>query len=286
MTKDMDMNETGHEQAGSLSTVPGDVHADGPAGPGSLVVDRGRKGSERTVDVLMMLEDSSSGLEASSMCAQGGSSRTKFTIDGATGISDQVGLARKRKSPNDMAEPAEAREGVKKMKLAEDHATQIATSVTTDSLGPDKSLVSPEVWHHIFTFLPPKSLGNLLIVNKLFNVYLDPASSVRREVPPSVIRGILRPLKPNAIWQASRRLFWPQMPAPIRSKTELDMWRLACSPRCQYCGSLHVGGQSGPPDPKHPDPGREGVAAIWAFGSRMCGPCLIQNSVKVRVVES
>ncbi|KXX79748.1 hypothetical protein MMYC01_202810 [Madurella mycetomatis] len=166
----MDMNKTGHEQASSLSAVPGDVHANGPAGSVSLVADRGHEGFERTAEVLMRLEDSSSGLDESPMRAQDGNSGTKLTIDGATGISDQAGLARKRKSPGDMAEsdvaePAEPREGTKKMKLAEDHANQNATSVTTDSLGPDK-------------------------------------------------------------------------------------------------------------------PRAGGVAAIWAFGSRMCGPCLIQNSVK------
>ncbi|EGS17930.1 uncharacterized protein CTHT_0059430 [Thermochaetoides thermophila DSM 1495] len=72
-----------------------------------------------------------------------------------------------------------------------------------------------------------------------------------------------RVLKPNAIWQASRRLFWPQMPTPLRSKTELEMWRLAWAP-----GS------------RSPGPGRDGVAAIWAFGARFCGSCLLENTLE------
>ncbi|GAB1311161.1 F-box domain-containing protein [Madurella fahalii] len=280
----MGTNDAGPGQTDPLSTLSGDVHARDPAGSVGLVADRSHG---EPVDLLMRLEDSRSGLEGSPMVSQDSGSTAKLTVDESIEISDRTGLATKRKSPDDraesdLAEPAEPRGGAKKkMKLGKDHAIQNTTSsVTTGSLRPDKSLLSPEVWHHIFTFLPPQSLGNLLAVNKLFNIYLDPASSVRKEVPPSVIRGVLSPLKPNAIWQASRRFFWPQMPAPIRLKTELEMWRLACSHRCQHCGRLHAGGQSAPPDPKHPGPGQEGVAAVWAFGSRMCGPCLIQNSVK------
>ncbi|KAL2018954.1 hypothetical protein VTK56DRAFT_10248 [Thermocarpiscus australiensis] len=195
-------------------------------------------------------------------------------------------LARKRKSPqNDtessLSEATSPRGGGKRAKLAEGRSKQSAQLPATDfSMSADKSLLSPEVWHHIFTFCPPKSLGNLLAVNKLFNLYLDPASSVHREVPLSVNRGVLSPLRPNAIWQASRRLFWPQMPGPLRSKTELDMWRLACSRRCQECGKLDIRKQASPLDPQHPGPGPEGVVAVWAFGRRMCAPCLLKQSVK------
>lgn len=148
----------------------------------------------------------------------------------------------------------------------------------------DRALLPPQIWHHIFTFCPPRSLGVLLVVNKLFNLYLDPASAVSREAPVTdpFKSGALVSLKPNAIWQASRRLFWPNMPAPLQSKTELDMWRLACSNRCQSCGKPDGRDSSFPFDVRHPGPGADGVAALWAFGIRMCASCLVENSTKVR----
>ena len=151
----------------------------------------------------------------------------------------------------------------------------------------DRALLPPQIWHHIFTFCPPRSLGVLLSVNKLFNLYLDPASPVSREAPAAdpFKSGALVPLKPNAIWQASRRLFWPIMPAPLQSRTELDMWRLACSNRCQICGKLDGRDSSSPFDVRNPGPGPDGVAALWAFGARMCASCLVENSTKVRPVK-
>ncbi|KAK3394846.1 hypothetical protein B0H63DRAFT_59927 [Podospora didyma] len=196
---------------------------------------------------------------------------------------DRLAVSRKRKSPedserNDASWPGN--EGSKKVKLSEDHATQLSSSSGTGaSQGQDNSLLPAEIWHHIFTFCPPKSLGNLLCVNKLFNNYLDP-SSVRREFPVSEATTTLSTLKPNAIWQASRRLFWPYMPAPLRFKTELEMWRLACSRSCEACKKLSSREEASPADPLHPGPGVDGVALIWPFGSRLCGSCLLQQSVK------
>lgn len=187
--------------------------------------------------------------------------------DGHTATIQLATPAQKRKPLDD-----ESDQSVKRVKLAQ-------APPTSSSLSLDKSLLPAEIWHHIFTFCPPKSLGKLLVVNKLFNRYLDPASSVNREV--RVSHGLM-PLTPNTIWRASRRLFWPQMPAPFQSKTELDMWRLLCSARCQDCGKLDVRGQDGSSDPRHPGPGPEGVAVIWAFAARMCATCLLKNTIKVR----
>ncbi|KAK0618603.1 hypothetical protein B0T17DRAFT_345570 [Bombardia bombarda] len=205
---------------------------------------------------------------------------------GAATEQDLPAPSRKRKSPGHSLEPhpidaSWPGEGPKKVKLAGGQEHQPAPSWVTDSsLGRDKSLLSAELWHHIFTFCPPKLLGNLLRVNKLFNLYLDPSSSVRKEFPISVTGGALALLKPNAIWQASRRLFWPYMPAPLRSKTELAMWQLACSRRCQNCDKIGALDLSGPPSSWRSGPGSEWVAIIWPFASRMCGSCLLQKSVK------
>ncbi|KAK4161959.1 hypothetical protein QBC43DRAFT_216506 [Cladorrhinum sp. PSN259] len=161
---------------------------------------------------------------------------------------------------------------------APENAKDVSNGVTKDL-----SLLAPQIWHHIFTFCPPKSLGNLLTISKLFNYYLDPASTVSPEVPsttPSKSDALTAPLKPNDIWRASRRLFWPNMPTPLKSKTELDMWWLACSNKCQFCDKSDNRDRSLAFDARHPGPGSEGVAALWAFSARMCAPCLLDKSIK------
>ncbi|KAK3337363.1 hypothetical protein B0T19DRAFT_379634 [Cercophora scortea] len=194
--------------------------------------------------------------------------------------------SKKRKSPNHTSDPDRADaplsgERSKRLKLAETRAEHPAQLLAKpSSLGGDKSLLPAEIWHHIFTFCPPRSLGNLLSVNKLFNLYLDPSSSVRKESPVSQARSALALLSPNLIWRTSRRLFWPQMPGPLRSNTELAMWQLACSRRCQYCSRRDAKNQPCSSDPWRPGPGADGVVSIWPFASRSCASCIVQNSVK------
>jgi hypothetical protein len=143
----------------------------------------------------------------------------------------------------------------------------------------DKSLLPAEIWHNIFTFIPPRSLGLLLRVNNCFNAYLDPSSS--NSSPDPLSRSAAKLLKADAIWRASRVLFRPGMPAPLRGKSELDMWKLACSSSCQFCGKKQQPNAPPPIDQWHPGPGENGIAPIWCFGVRTCGPCLQQRSSKV-----
>ena len=143
----------------------------------------------------------------------------------------------------------------------------------------DKSLLPAEIWHHIFTFIPPRYLGLLLRVNKCFNAYLDASSSAPTIAPLS--RSASKLLKPDAIWRASRVLFRPGMPAPLTGKSELDMWRLACSFSCQFCGKKQLPNLPPPLDQWHPGPGENGNVPIWSFGVRTCGPCLQERSSKV-----
>lgn len=212
----------------------------------------------------------------------------------ATAQGDVPDIGRKRKSPGDSpgldhleATSFQHGHGIsKKVKMAQNTADRaVRLQVPTgESAISDKSLLPPELWHHVFTFCPPKSLGRLLAVNKTFHRFLDPASRLRKAPQPSATPGALLLLEPNAIWQASRRLFWPQMPAPLRSKTELEMWRLACSPRCDVCGRLPGHDHRPSVDSRHPGPGPDGVAPIWVFGSRMCVACLLRGSHKVCAV--
>ena len=200
-----------------------------------------------------------------------------------------LGKRQTREHAADSEHYSESSAGVKKVKLAQDDAEQAGQAVTLNKLPRDKSQLSAEVWHHIFTFCPPRSLGNLLRVNKLFNFYLDPSSSlVNREVPLPAGKRPLDVLKPNVIWQLSRRLFWPQMPAPLRSMAEIDMWRLACSLTCQKCKKqppTQSDSSSATPGPCL-GPGLDGVAVIWPFARRLCGRCLVTTSMKVCLLQN
>ncbi|KAI9651143.1 hypothetical protein NHQ30_001180 [Ciborinia camelliae] len=141
----------------------------------------------------------------------------------------------------------------------------------------NRSVLPAELWHHIFTFTPPKTLGNLLQVNKSFNTYLDPSSD-SSIVPLS--KSSVQVLKPEAIWQASRRHFKPLMPVPLVGQTELDMWRLACSTSCQFCSKKNTSIISAQSDQWHLGPGENGVIPVWSFSVRSCGHCLLQHAVK------
>jgi hypothetical protein len=80
-------------------------------------------------------------------------------------------------------------------------------------------------------------------------------------------------------------MFSPGMPAPLKGKTELDMWRIVCARSCQFCGNVEVttadGHAIGEVDPWHRGPGAKGVSPVFPFGIAICGPCLVQKSVKV-----
>ncbi|OIW34739.1 hypothetical protein CONLIGDRAFT_568200, partial [Coniochaeta ligniaria NRRL 30616] len=191
------------------------------------------------------------------------------------------GASKKRKSPGGDSQGSEtgelsSSETHKKARL--DNGTE--NSSVNNGLVLDKSLLAPEVWHHIFTFCPPKALGNLLCVNKLFHQYLNPSSSAQIDTPSSAPRGVLSVLKPNNIWLKSRRFFWPHMPAPLRSMSELSMWRLLCSTKCQECRKSDTRDAELPADNVHNGPGLEGVTLLWPFGIRVCGPCLLEKAIK------
>lgn len=142
----------------------------------------------------------------------------------------------------------------------------------------NKSLLPPEIWHHIFTFCPPRVLGLLLQVNRTFNAYLDTSSGHSHE---PLSRSVLQILTPETIWRASRHLHLQGTPVPLAGKTELDMWKLACGTSCQFCGKKRQTNSAVPMDQWHPGPGENGVIPIWSFGIRACGSCVQTRSTKV-----
>ena len=197
--------------------------------------------------------------------------------------SQPVGSAsKKRKSLEDTSQPeirSNTLDSVKRLRL--EQSVQDSQGDQGSGSVIDWSALPAEIWHHIFTFCPPRILGRLLCVNRLFNVYLDSASKIRCDQPKSPSSGALSPLQSTAIWQASRRRFWPSMPSPLQDKTELDMWQLSVSTTCQHClkqGTVHP---KDSPDPWQFGPGKDGVAIIWSFATRSCGTCLLTKAIKV-----
>ncbi|KAG7043520.1 f-box domain containing protein [Colletotrichum scovillei] len=145
----------------------------------------------------------------------------------------------------------------------------------------DRSLLPSGIWHRVFAFLPPRSLGTLLRVNKLFNGYLDSHSAFGNTALYPENASLFKPMKPDTVWQHSRRLHHPRMPSPLENRTELDMWRLCCTKICQYCGvTKPIDQQQESSDPWRPGPGVCGLATVFAFGVTCCGPCLLKHSVK------
>jgi hypothetical protein len=71
------------------------------------------------------------------------------------------------------------------------------------------------------------------------------------------------------------------MPSPLKGKSELDMFRLACSSSCQFCGKKRQSNPTAGADIWHPGPGENGVIPVWLFGVVTCGTCIQQRCTKV-----
>ncbi|OAA39683.1 F-box domain containing protein [Metarhizium rileyi] len=137
------------------------------------------------------------------------------------------------------------------------------------------SRVPAEVWHYIFTFVPPRTLGHLMLVNKQFNSYLDALSEYgSAKILSSYTTYRLPKLEPGAIWRASRRLFWPRMPAALEGRSELEMWRLCCSQACQFCKARDQSNAGTSEDRWRRGPGPKGVFPVFAFFVVSCSRCL------------
>jgi len=130
----------------------------------------------------------------------------------------------------------------------------------------------PAVWQHIFLSCPLPTLGRLLQVNRSFHSYL---SDVRNLSPSKPDSGLLRLLKSESIWASARNAHPTKPPKPLPGFTELQMWQLVWSKKCQFCDRHSVF----TPGEKiwQKGPGATGVRTIWPFAVRSCGPCLLQR---------
>lgn len=199
-------------------------------------------------------------------------------------IPSQVDTSKKRKF-SESSEPAndqprnEMTNEVRKRLKPDDTVRNYWTP--EGKLRKDKSLLPAEIWHHIFTFCPARSLGCLMQVNKAFNSYLDAASPHLNLVPLSI--SALWLLSADNIWRYSRQsLNLRGLPTPLSGKSELEMWKISCGSLCQFCGKPRQANLV--VDQWHPGPGEKGVSPVWLFGIRTCGPCLVERSTKVSQV--
>jgi hypothetical protein len=143
----------------------------------------------------------------------------------------------------------------------------------------------PPVWQHIFSFCSLADLGRLMQVNRPFHSYLTDVRNVSLSKPE---HGCLHLLNSESLWASARNAFSTNAPKPLPGLTELQMWQLVWSKRCQFCNKLNVSvpgeriWQKGP--------GEAGVRTVWPFGIKACASCLMQQcqtvSCKCRVFFS
>ncbi|KAF1934886.1 hypothetical protein EJ02DRAFT_439596 [Clathrospora elynae] len=130
----------------------------------------------------------------------------------------------------------------------------------------------PELWQHVFSFCSLGDLGRLIQVNRSFLSYLTDVRSVSTSKSHP---GRLHLLKSESLWASARNALSIKPPKPLPGFTELQMWQLAWSKRCQFCNKLN----SFTPGERiwQKGPGDEGVRVIWPFAIRACGSCLLQQ---------
>jgi hypothetical protein len=139
----------------------------------------------------------------------------------------------------------------------------------------------PAVWQHIFLSCPLAALGRLLQVNRSFHSYL---SDVRNVSPSKPDSGFLRLLKSESIWASARNAHPTKPPKPLPGFSELQMWQLVWSKKCQFCDrrSLFTPGEK----IWQKGPSVTGVRTIWPFAIRACGPCLLDRAQTVSSLDT
>ena len=138
----------------------------------------------------------------------------------------------------------------------------------------------PELWQHVFSFCSLADLGRLIQVNRSFLSYL---TDVRAVSTSKSGHGRLHLLKSESLWASARNALCTKPPKPLPGFSELQMWQLAWSRRCQFCNKL----DSYTPGERiwQKGPGNTGVRAIWPFAIRACGPCLLQQCQTVSSID-
>lgn len=132
------------------------------------------------------------------------------------------------------------------------------------------------VWQRIFMFCSPASLCRLLRVTKELNHIL---TGIKAAPASPKDKSAARIVDSETIWTNARKIFFPQLPRPLSSFSELDMLKLLGGKTCQFCGRLPV-----PPPATsvfNCGPGHLGVRVLFPFGVRTCGLCIEPKLLKV-----
>jgi hypothetical protein len=119
-----------------------------------------------------------------------------------------------------------------------------------------------DIWRLVIKFLSPLDLGRLVQVNRAFHGCLTDESSV--------LDSTLSISNSQNIWTISRRLHHPDLPEPPSECSEIELWRLLLSKRCQFCQCSSENNK---------------VDIVWSFGIRSCRSCLESRTVKVGVIR-
>lgn len=140
-----------------------------------------------------------------------------------------------------------------------------------------------QIWREIFAYLPPKSLGQLLLVNRAFHNYLDvPVKAQTMDLEDDARE--YHVARAEQVWTQSRRLYHHHLPRPLSGHSELQMWRLIGSKACQYCPvqksipSLPEGVATGRLTPRLQ---LQGVRIHWPLAIRTCNSCLKRETFTV-----
>lgn len=172
----------------------------------------------------------------------------------------------------------------KRIRVESDEEALLSDSLPTSSAHlPDSPPASSahlpvEVWQSVFSHLPPPELFRMMRVNKCLKSYLDGTYIKNR---PSEA-GSLRILDVESLLARWRTLHVPNMPKPLESHSELEMWRLIRGIRCEFCGKVDEQPRRPiPVDVWHGGPSMSTTRVIWPFASRSCGECLFKSCEKV-----
>ncbi|CAN9249685.1 unnamed protein product [Alternaria alternata] len=157
------------------------------------------------------------------------------------------------------------------------HATDAQSDAPLAKRKAEDAPVEHEKKRKLSVFSPCTSgdlrhLGRLIQVNRSFLSYLTDVRSVSTSKSHP---GRLHLLKSESLWASARNAMCTKPPKPLPGFTELQMWQLAWSKRCQFCNKLdsHTPGER----VWQKGPGKAGVRVIWPFAIRACGPCLLQQ---------
>jgi hypothetical protein len=142
---------------------------------------------------------------------------------------------------------------------------------------PSVLMIAPAgVIQQIFSELSPAGLARVVRVNRRFLTLLTDTRAQKSE-------GIAQTRDSDSLWKVARIKTYHNMPRPLPDKTEQQMFQLIGGDSCECCGALPT---SPPPStsPNDRGPGYGGVRVIWAFSVRLCGSCLLQNTVSVKSI--